>query len=60
MININLLDSVTEKPKGVAVVEEKVSNPRMQTMLMGLAVAGLLVLLIGYDYLSANAAQAEA
>ena len=60
MININLLDSVTEKPKGVAVVEEKVSNPRMQSMLMGVAVAGLLALLIGYDYLSANAAQAAA
>jgi Tfp pilus assembly protein PilN len=61
MININLLDSVTEKPKGgVAVVEEKVANPRMQTMLMGLVVAGLLGLLIGYDYLSANAAHAAA
>jgi Tfp pilus assembly protein PilN len=61
MININLLDSVTEKPKGgVAVVEERVANPRMQTLFMGLAVAGLLVLLIGYDYLSANAAHAAA
>jgi Tfp pilus assembly protein PilN len=61
MININLLESVTEKPKGgVAVVEERVTNPRIQTMLMGLAVAGLLVLLIGYDYQSANAAQAAA
>jgi Tfp pilus assembly protein PilN len=61
MININLLDSVTEKPKGsVAVVEEKVANPRMQSMFMGLAVVGLLALLIGYDYISANAAQAAA
>lgn len=60
MININLLDSVTEKPKGVAVVEERVTNPKMQTLFMGLAVAGLLVLLIGYDYLSANAAHAAA
>ncbi|MGB7926137.1 MAG: PilN domain-containing protein [Pyrinomonadaceae bacterium] len=61
MININLLDSVTEKPKGgVAVVEERVANPKMQTLFMGLAVVGLLVLLIGYDYLSANAAHAAA
>ena len=61
MININLLESVTEKPKGgVAVVEEKVTNPRAQTLLMALAVAGLLALLIGYDYLSANAARAAA
>jgi Tfp pilus assembly protein PilN len=60
MININLLDSVTEKPKGVAVVEEKVANPQMQTMLMGLVVAGLLVVVIGYDYFSSHAAHAAA
>jgi Tfp pilus assembly protein PilN len=60
MININLLDSVTEKPKGVAVVEERVANPRIQTMLMGLVVAGLLIVSIGYDYVSSNAAQAAA
>jgi Tfp pilus assembly protein PilN len=60
MININLLDSVTEKPKGVAVVEEKVTNPRMQTMLMGLVVAGLLVVIVGYDYTSSHAAYAAA
>ena len=60
MIKINLIDSVTERPKGVAVVEEKVTNPRMQTMLMGLVVAGLLVIVIGYDYISANAAHTAA
>jgi Tfp pilus assembly protein PilN len=60
MININLLDSVTEKPKGVAVVEERVANPRMQTLLTGLAVVGLLVISIGYDYLSSHAAYAAA
>ena len=60
MININLLDSVTEKPKGVAVVEERVANPRMQTLLMGLAVAGLLIIVIGYDYFSSHAAYAAA
>ncbi len=60
MIKINLLDSVTERPKGVAVVEEKVANPRMQTMMMGLAVAGLLVVALGYDYFSSRAAHAAA
>src|ERR1041384_3202843 len=60
MININLLDSVTEKPKGVAVVEEKVANPRMQTTLMGLVVVGLLVVAVGYDYISSRAAYAAA
>jgi Tfp pilus assembly protein PilN len=60
MIKINLLDSITERPKGVAIVEEKVANPHMQTVLMALAVAGLLVLSIGYDYLSSRAAHAAA
>ena len=60
MIKINLLDSVTDRSKAVAVVEEKVANPRMQTMLMGAAILSLLVLMIGYDYLSSRAAHAAA
>jgi Tfp pilus assembly protein PilN len=60
MIKINLLDSVTDRAKGVAVVEEKVANPRMQTMMMGLVVAGLLVLAMGFDYASSRAARAAA
>jgi Tfp pilus assembly protein PilN len=60
MIKINLLESVTDRPQGVALVEEKVASPRIQTLLMALTVFGLLTLGIGYDYVSSNAAQASA
>jgi Tfp pilus assembly protein PilN len=60
MIKINLLESVTERPTGVAMVEERVANPRMQTLLLGLTVFGLLAMGIVYDYISANSAQAAA
>ena len=56
MIKVNLLESVTDRPSGAARVEDKVSSPLMQTMLMALTVFGLLVMGIGYDYISANAA----
>ena len=42
MIKVNLLDSVTDRAKGVAAVEQKVANPRTQTMLLALVVFGLL------------------
>lgn len=54
MIKVNLLDSVTDRAKGVAAVEDKVANPRTQTLLLGLIVAGLLVVAVGYDYYSAK------
>ena len=56
MIKINLLESVTDRPSGAARVEDKVSSPLMQTLLMALTVFGLLVVGMGYDYISANAA----
>ncbi len=56
MIKINLLESVTDRPSGAARVEDKVSSPLMQTMLMALTVFGLLVVGISYDFISANAA----
>lgn len=63
MIKVNLLDSVTDRATGVAAVEQKVTNPFAQTLLIGLAVFGVLVLAVVYDYYSANkdkdAAQAE-
>ena len=34
MIKINLLESVTDRPQGVALVEDKVASPRMQTLLL--------------------------
>jgi Tfp pilus assembly protein PilN len=60
MIKINLLESVTERPTGVAMVEERVANPRMQTLLLGLTVFSLLAVGVVYDYMSANSAQAAA
>lgn len=60
MIKINLLESVTDRPQGVAAVEEKVSSPRIQTLLLALTVFGLMVLAMGYDYVSSNMAQAAA
>jgi|SoiMethySBSTD1v2_1073268.scaffolds.fasta_scaffold70656_4 Tfp pilus assembly protein PilN len=60
MIKINLLESVTDRPQGVAAVEDKVSSPRIQTLLLALTVFGLMVLAMGYDYVSSNTAHAAA
>jgi Tfp pilus assembly protein PilN len=57
MIKVNLLDSVTNRAKGVAAVEQKVANPRMQTMLFALVVLGLLTAGMLYDYYSATSAR---
>ena len=57
MIKVNLLDSVTNKAKGVAAVEQKVANPRMQTMLLALVVFGLLIGGMLYDYYSTTSAR---
>jgi len=55
VIKINLLESVTDRPAGVAFVEDKVSSTRTQTFLLALTVMALLVLGMGFDYVSANA-----
>ena len=60
MIKINLLESVTDRPQGVALVEEKVASPRIQSLLLALTVFGLLVLSVGYEYISTNNAHAAA
>ena len=60
MIKVNLLESVTDRPQGVAAVEEKVASPRIQTLLLALTVFGLMVLAMGYDYVSTNMAHAAA
>ncbi len=60
MIKINLLESVTDRPTGAAMVEDKVSSPRIQTLLMALTVFGLLTLVAGYDFVSAKSAQQAA
>jgi Tfp pilus assembly protein PilN len=60
MIKINLLESVTDRPQGVAAVEDKVASPRMQTLFLALTVFGLLIVGMGYDYVSSNSAKAAA
>jgi Tfp pilus assembly protein PilN len=60
MIKINLLDSVTDRPKGVALVEDKVASPRMQTLLLAMTVFGLTVLGLGYEYVSTNSSRVAA
>jgi hypothetical protein len=55
VIKINLLESVTDRTASVAFVEDKVSSTRTQTFLLALTVIALLVLGVGYDYVSANA-----
>src|ERR1041385_859524 len=63
MIKINLIESVTDRPTGAAMVETRVATPFVQTLLLAVTVMGLLMMLIGYDYVSANsehrAAEAE-
>jgi Tfp pilus assembly protein PilN len=60
MIKVNLLESVTDRPQGVAAVEDKVASPRFQTLLLGMTVFGLMVAAMGYDYVSTNLAYTAA
>jgi Tfp pilus assembly protein PilN len=60
MIKVNLLESVTDRPQGVAAVEEKVASRAMQTLLLALTVFGLTVVAMGYDYVSSNMARTAA
>src|SRR4051812_270391 len=57
MIKINLLESVTDRSSGVAVVEDRVANPRSQTIVLALIVCGMLVLALGYEYMSSRSAR---
>jgi Tfp pilus assembly protein PilN len=54
VIKVNLLESITDRSVGVAFVEDKVSSTRTQTFLLALTVVALLVLGVGYEYVSAN------
>jgi len=60
MIKVNLLESVTDRPKGVAAVEDKVASRGMQTLLLALTVLGLTLAAMGYDYVSSNMARSAA
>ncbi len=56
MININLLESVTDRPRGVAVVEKKVVSQGSQMLLLAVVVFGLLfVALAGHYFLTLRA-----
>jgi Tfp pilus assembly protein PilN len=50
MININLLESVTDRPRGVAVVEKKVVSQGSQTILLAVVVFALLFVALGGHY----------
>ena len=54
MIKINLLESVTDRPTGAAMVEARVATPFVQTLLLALTVFGLLFVVIGFDYVSSR------
>jgi len=60
MIKINLLESVTDRPTGAAMVEARVTSPLVQTTLLALTVFSLLVVAVGYDYVSSRSDQAAA
>lgn len=60
MIKINLLDSVSERSQGAAVVEQRVTNPNVRVWVMAVSVFALMALVMVFDYVSATAAHANA
>jgi len=52
VIKVNLLESITDRSVGVAFVEDRVSSARTQTFLLALTMLALLVLGVGYEYVS--------
>lgn len=62
MIKVNLLNSVTDRPKNIAVeaIETKVTNPRTQSRLLLLVIAALTALAMGFDWTSARSAHENA
>ena len=61
MIKVNLLESVTDRHNAAtASVERKIASPVSRLLLMSIAVAGLLVAVIGWDVISTQMAKTEA
>src|ERR1041384_2039883 len=60
MIKVNLLDSVTEGPSSFAAVEARVAARGTQGWLMLLAVIALTLVAMGFDWMTARSAHAEA
>jgi len=60
MIKVNLLDSVTDKQGSVSAIESRVADPRTQGKLLMLAIGVLAVIVMGFDYVSANSSHRAA
>lgn len=60
MITINLLESVTDRPKGMPVAESKPKSSAPKTLLMVLGIGVVLVLAICWDYYSASSGKSAA
>lgn len=60
MIKVNLLDSVTDRARSAAVVEDRVANPRARMIMLAATVATLMFLGMAFDWISANSAHASA
>lgn len=60
MIKVNLLDSVSERSQGAVVVEQRAVNPNVRVWMMAAAVFALMAVVMVFDYVSANAARANA
>jgi Tfp pilus assembly protein PilN len=55
MIKVNLLDSVTERPRGPSAVEQKVASPTTNTMVQAIAVSALVLIAILLELYSSSA-----
>ncbi len=55
MIKVNLLESVTDRTRTVAVVETRVANPRTQMLLLAFVALALTLLGCGYDFVNSRA-----
>ena len=60
MIKVNLLDSVTDRARGVVVVEERVTNPGARMWMLAVAVCAVTVLGMAFDKMTADRAHANA
>lgn len=61
MIKINLLDSVTERQSGAVVaVDRKIGSPTSKFIVMAVAVAFLLLSVVGWDVISTQMAKNQA
>ncbi|MER3426997.1 MAG: hypothetical protein C4334_02680 [Pyrinomonas sp.] len=55
MIKINLLNSVTDRPRGIEAVPQHITRKETQSYLLVAVVGALLALGLVFDYISANA-----